>query len=121
MINRIDEAEQERIGLAAEEMGEALQIIGKILRHGLDSHHPDMPLLSNAHLLELELSHVLAASELLIAAGTLDSRSIFKCKVEKLKKLRGWLHCGANLVAVDRILERDLATIEEQEGGRAEA
>ena len=29
--------------LLAEEMGEALQVVGKILRHGYESYHPSHP------------------------------------------------------------------------------
>ena len=31
----------ERLALLLEELGEAQQVIGKILRHGYDSRHPD--------------------------------------------------------------------------------
>jgi hypothetical protein len=39
----VTEAEKERLAMLAEEAGEIVQIIGKILRHGYDSHHPDDP------------------------------------------------------------------------------
>ena len=37
------EAERERLAMLAEEAGEIVQIIGKILRHGYESYHPDDP------------------------------------------------------------------------------
>lgn len=107
IVNRIGEAEQERLGLFTEETGEANQVVGKILRHGLDSYHPDMPLLSNANLLELEAGHVLAAIDLLVACGTLSREALEKERRAKLEKLRSWLHCGANLDAVDGLLGGD--------------
>lgn len=107
IVNRISEAEQERVGLFVEESGEAQQIAGKILRHGLDSHHPDMPLLSNTNLLELEAGHLLAALDLLVACGTLDRDAINRERIAKLKKLRSWLHCGTNLDAVEELLREE--------------
>lgn len=38
------EAERERLIMLAEEAGEVVQIVGKILRHGYESYHPDDPL-----------------------------------------------------------------------------
>lgn len=105
MVNRIGEAEQERLGLFTEEMGEGQLEIGKILRHGIDSHHPDQPGLSNAQRLEMEAGHVLAAIDLLVACGTLDREGLYRSKLEKLKKLRSWLHCGTNLDAVEELIK----------------
>lgn len=120
MVNRISEAEQERLGLFTEETGEANQIIGKILRHGIDSYHPEEPGLSNAQLLELEIGHVIAAIDILVACGTLDSRAIFRAKVAKLQKLGSWLHCGTNLDAIEELLRRDLQTLREREAEAVE-
>ncbi len=106
MVNRIGEAEQERLGLFTEEMGEAQLEIGKILRHGIDSHHPDDPSLSNAQRLELEAGHVLAAIDLLVEAGTLNLGVLAHNRKRKLQKLRSWLHCGTNLDAVEALLGR---------------
>lgn len=109
IVNRIGEAEQERVDLLAEELGESLQVLGKILRHGMDSHHPDMPLLSNRDLLELEAGHVLAALDLMVECGTLSREGLHRDRVAKLKKLRSWLHCGTNLDAVQALLEPQVA------------
>lgn len=35
------EAERERLAMLAEEAGKIVQIVGKILRHGYESYHPD--------------------------------------------------------------------------------
>lgn len=40
--NNLTAAEQERLAILAEEMGEALQIIGKIIRHGYESYNPTL-------------------------------------------------------------------------------
>lgn len=108
IVNRISEAEQERVGLFSEEMGEAQVEIGKILRHGIDSRHPNDPSLSNAQRLELEAGHVLAAIDLLVECGTLDREALQAARTGKLKKLRSWLHCGTNLDAVDALLSESV-------------
>ncbi len=40
-FDKLTPAEHERLALLSEEMGEAIQIIGKIMRHGYNSRHPD--------------------------------------------------------------------------------
>lgn len=40
-FNKLTPAQAERLAMLAEECGEVIQVIGKILRHGYDSHHPD--------------------------------------------------------------------------------
>lgn len=37
------EAERERLAMLAEEAGEIVQMVGKILRYGYESYHPDDP------------------------------------------------------------------------------
>lgn len=58
-FNQLTPAETERLACLAEEMGEAIQVIGKILRHGYDSFSPKDPLqTTNRTLLERELGDV---------------------------------------------------------------
>jgi len=40
-FNGLTPAEAERLAMLAEECGEVIHIIGKVLRHGYDSRHPD--------------------------------------------------------------------------------
>ena len=40
-FNGLTSAQAERLAMLAEECGEVIQVIGKILRHGYDSWHPD--------------------------------------------------------------------------------
>jgi hypothetical protein len=107
IVNRIGEPEQERLGLLTEEAGEVQLEIGKILRHGIDSFHPDQPDMSNADRLELEAGHVLAALDLLVACGTLSREGLERSRRAKLQKLRSWLHCGTNLDAVEELLQAE--------------
>lgn len=40
-FNGLTPAEAERLAMLAEECGEVVQVVGKVLRHGYGSHHPD--------------------------------------------------------------------------------
>ena len=40
-FNRLTPAEAERLAMLAEEAAEVIQVVGKILRHGYASYHPD--------------------------------------------------------------------------------
>lgn len=57
-FNKLTPAEAERLAMLAEECGEVIAVIGKILRHGYDSHHPDNPAITNKDLLAGELADV---------------------------------------------------------------
>lgn len=63
-FNGLTPAEDERLALLLEECGETIQIIGKILRHGYSSCHPEGKL-SNRDLLMKELGDVQAAIQLM--------------------------------------------------------
>ena len=65
-FNKLTPAEAERLAMLAEECGEVIQIVGKILRHGYDSYHPVNPRVSNRDLLAKELRDVNAV---LLAMG----------------------------------------------------
>ena len=50
-FNGLTPAEAERLAMLAEECGEVIQMVGKILRHGYDSYHPADPNTTNKQLL----------------------------------------------------------------------
>jgi|ERR1035437_3038508 NTP pyrophosphatase (non-canonical NTP hydrolase) len=59
-FNQLSPAEAERLAILAEECGEVVQIVGKILRHGYESYSPlDPHEKPNRRLLEKELGDVL--------------------------------------------------------------
>lgn len=58
-FNRLTPAQAERLAILMEEMAEASQVIGKILRHGFDSCHPQDKTTTNRDLLFKELTDVL--------------------------------------------------------------
>lgn len=90
-FNDLTPAEAERLALLLEEMGEAQQIIGKILRHGLDSYHPDSGAV-NRNLLEKELGDVLAAIDLIVEARDIDAGQVDGHRQAKHVKVRRYLH-----------------------------
>lgn len=93
--NHLSDAEIERLALLAEEMGEALHAIGKILRHGYDSVDPTVRTnkqIDNRSMLEQELGDVRAAIVLLCNAEDVSNAMIQNRSVEKLEAVRKWLH-----------------------------
>lgn len=65
-FNQLTPAELERLAKLSEELGEATQAIGKILRHGYESYNPTIQFpKSNRQDLERELGDILFAIDLL--------------------------------------------------------
>lgn len=76
-INRLTPAESERLALLAEQMGEAIQAICRVLRHGYESYNLlDPKRTSNRELLTSKTGHVLYAMSRLVEAGDMDSGDI---------------------------------------------
>lgn len=61
-FNKLTPAQSERLAMLAEECGEVIQIVGKILRHGYDNFHPDRPSVTNRELLGRELTDLYAVA-----------------------------------------------------------
>lgn len=62
--NGLSDAQSERLAILAEECGEVIQIVGKILRHGYHSYNPTVPEMQqkpNTTLLQKELGDLLWA------------------------------------------------------------
>ncbi len=92
-FNRLTPAEAERLSLLLEEMAEATQIIGKVLRHGYDSYHPNDPAkVQNRDLLEVEVGHVQHAIDRMTLATDIDVRAVNQAKVTKGDTVSQWLH-----------------------------
>lgn len=79
-FNKLTPAEHERLAYLAEEMCEAGQIIGKILRHGYESYDPTKPGTkpTNRELLARELGDVQRAINMMLAAGDLIEAEILR-------------------------------------------
>ena len=66
-FNRLSPAEAERLSMLAEEAGEVVKAVGKILRHGYDSYNPDNPSKGTNRLqLEEELCDLIAVASAMI-------------------------------------------------------
>ena len=92
-FNKLTPAELERLGLLSEELGEAQQIIGKILRHGYQSYNPfDEHLTTNKALLEKELGDIQYAIKMMLEGGDINDYSIAKHAEQKAISVIPWLH-----------------------------
>ena len=92
-FNKLTPAEAERLALLMEEMGEAIQAAGKILRHGYESSHPDYnKAMNNRHDLARELGHVLFALDLITRERDLDAYAITTSRTEKASTIAQYLH-----------------------------
>lgn len=92
-FNELTPAEIERLAILVEETGEALQMIGKILRHGYESHNPLIEdSLTNRTDLELELGDVFSAINRMSKAGDIDIEDIESHSIVKDVKIKRWLH-----------------------------
>lgn len=90
-FNGLTPAEAERLALLLEEMGEAQQAIGKILRHGYESRHPSGGP-TNRENLEREIADVRAIIELMIRAEDIEQLVIDQFVVNKAEKVKPYLH-----------------------------
>jgi len=91
-FNNLNPAQDERLAILAEELAESIQIVGKILRHGYDSTHPDDPHTTNKDYLEHELGHVYAILELMAESGDIDIMKLDASAKNKLQTMGKYLH-----------------------------
>ena len=91
-FNKLTPAEAERLAMLAEECGEVIQVIGKILRHGYESSHPVTPNTSNRDLLEKELGDVDAIMSLLSDADDIFWQNVELHSTNKLISVKKWTH-----------------------------
>lgn len=88
-VNKLTNKELEALSLLAEECGEVIQVIGKILRHGLNSNWEGS--LTNRELLEIEVGDMFLAAGI-TSALMLDFNAIQRRTEAKPEKLRKFLH-----------------------------
>lgn len=81
-FNRLAPDQSERLALLAEECGEAVQAIGKVLRHGFASWN-------NRGDLEKEIGDIFAAALLLVAAYDVNAHNIVGRTQQKIHRLMG--------------------------------
>ncbi len=90
--NELTDAELERLAVLSEELGEAQQCIGKILRHGYKSGNPLVDYISNRFQLEREIGDIQAAIGMLVHAGDVSQPEIERRIGKKLVSIQRWLH-----------------------------
>jgi hypothetical protein len=90
-FNDLTPAQAERLALLLEELGESQQAIGKILRHGYESHHPDGGPSNRVNLVR-ELAQVIASIDLMVGAKDFNPQTLQKFREEKHEKVRQYLH-----------------------------
>lgn len=91
--NKLDPEIAELLAVLAEECGEVVQRVGKVLRHGVQSVSPYSGLANKASL-EDELTDVLAVADLLSRLGVIDWQRINDSLAGKFERLSrpGMLH-----------------------------
>ena len=91
--NELTLKQVEYLAVLAEECGETVQAIGKILRHGLLSFSPyDSECVTNKGHLEKEIGNLVASIGYLVPACGLSLPAIDASARSKLIELRRWLH-----------------------------
>lgn len=93
-FNELTPAQTERFAILAEEMGEALHIVGKILRHGLYSHDPieGNEYKTNLYLLSVELGDIFHAIGMLRDANDIDYACVKLRELAREQKIAPYLH-----------------------------
>ncbi len=93
-FNELTDAQAERLAFLSEELGEAQQAIGKILRHGYESRNPldENDRATNRTRLQRELGDVQCAIALLCMNSDLDVIAIDARSDEKVVTVRRWMH-----------------------------
>lgn len=84
--------EIERLAMLAEECSEIVQMVGKILRHGYHSYHPDRPSISNMALLERELGDLEAVVRLMAKRGDMSMSLVTAARISKMERAEQYLH-----------------------------
>lgn len=95
----LSDAERERLAVLMEECAEVQQIIGKILRHGYDSKHPNRmrpqdP--DNREMLAEEIGHVDAAIKLMVSNRDVSLDGIKTYRRQKEARIGRYLHFQSN-------------------------
>jgi hypothetical protein len=91
--NELTAAEVERLAVLSEELGEAQQCIGKILRHGYESYNPVVDTgMTNRRELEREIGDIQAAIEMLFAAQDVSAHGAGQRMIAKKENIKRWLH-----------------------------
>lgn len=89
-FNKLTNGEAERLAMLAEECGEVVQIVGKILRHGYESHHPNNAR-TNRELLRDELDDIQGVQSLMVIAGDINQQYVESVR-QKVERKMAYSH-----------------------------
>ena len=90
-FNKLTPAEAERLALLAEECGELVQAIGKVLRHGYENHHPDGGP-TNRQAVERECGDVYHAIFKLVEASDITRNGLAESAGNKARNVSRYMH-----------------------------
>lgn len=93
-FNELSDAQAERLAMLAEEAGEVVLAVGKILRHGYYSSHPDQTTTdrNNKIDLETEIGDFIGIAEQMCKMKDLSQINIIESKNEKWAKALKYTH-----------------------------
>lgn len=91
-FNQLTEAEAERLAILAEECGEVIQAVGKVLRHGYESNNKGQLPETNRQALERELGDLLHNLDRMVQAQDLSSERITIRSLSKAEHVLPFLH-----------------------------
>jgi|SRR5262245_25198016 len=88
-------AQLERLAILAEECAEVIQVVNKIIRHGIDSFDPtrvgpEIP--TNRQMLEHELGDVNYTIQLMAMANDISLRAVDEAMYKKAERIKPYLH-----------------------------
>lgn len=87
-FNQLTPAQAERLAILAEEAGEIVQAVGKILRHGYASYHPNDDRVDNRDMLSREIGDITAVIHDMVVQEDLRLSVINHQRDTKLERLR---------------------------------
>ena len=91
--NGLIESEVERLAILAEECGEVIQIVGKVLRHGYSSHNPLAPSpIHNRGLLAKEIGDLRWIISLMLSEGDVTEGAVIQRERLKGESAKPFLH-----------------------------
>ena len=91
--NDLTDAMLERLAILSEEMGEAQQAVGKIIRHGYHGWNPEVVGTgTNRDDLAKELGDILCAMEMLCDSGDVEESDMVRRVRAKHEKIKPYLH-----------------------------
>jgi uncharacterized membrane protein YccC len=91
-FNQLSEAEAERLAILAEECGEVIQAVGKVLRHGYESNNKGQLPETNRQALEREIGDLLHNLARMEVAGDLSHDRIEARALSKAAHVGPYLH-----------------------------